>query len=136
MYELLGPDGAGKMTIIRVLATLLRPDAGTATVLGHVVVKEPAAVREKVSVTGQYASIDEGLTGRENLVLGGHLLEFGWRDARERDDDLLAAFGLAVINHGRVIAEGTSRVRRPRSARARSTSACKTLHGAQRPRPF
>ena len=95
VYGLLGPNGAGKTTVIRMLATLLRPDDGTAAVLGHDVVREAAEVRAKVSLTGQYASIDEDLTGRENLVLVGRLLGFPWRDAAERADELLSAFGLA-----------------------------------------
>lgn len=95
VFGLLGPNGAGKTTMIRMLTTLLRPDAGTATVLGHDVVQDAAAVREKVSLTGQYASIDEELTGRENLVLVGRLLGFSWRNAGERADELLDSFGLA-----------------------------------------
>ena len=95
VYGLLGPNGAGKTTTIRILATLLRPDAGTATVLGHDVVREAATVREKVSLTGQYASVDEDLTGTENLVLVGRLLGLSWRDARRRSAELLEAFGLA-----------------------------------------
>ena len=71
VYGLLGPNGAGKTTTIRILATLLRPTAGTATVLGHDVVREAPAVRQKVSLTGQYASVDEDLTGTENLVREG-----------------------------------------------------------------
>jgi ABC-2 type transport system ATP-binding protein len=94
VYGLLGPNGAGKTTIIRILATLLRPDAGTATVLGHDVVRDARAVRQKVSLTGQYASVDEDLTGRENLVLVGRLLGLSWREARERGAELLEAFGL------------------------------------------
>ena len=94
VYGLLGPNGAGKTTTIRILATLLRPDAGAATVLGHDVVREPATVREKVSLTGQYASVDEDLTGTENLVLVGRLLGLSWRDARRRSVELLEAFGL------------------------------------------
>ena len=95
VYGLLGPNGAGKTTVIRMLATLLRPDAGTATILGHDVMTDAAAVREKVSLTGQYASVDEDLTGRENLVLVGRLLGLSWRAAGERADELLSAFGLA-----------------------------------------
>ena len=95
VYGLLGPNGAGKTTTIRILATLLRPDGGTATVLGHDVVHEAATVREKVSLTGQYASVDEDLTGTENLVLVGRLLGLSWRDARRRSAELLEAFGLA-----------------------------------------
>jgi ABC-2 type transport system ATP-binding protein len=95
VYGLLGPNGAGKTTTIRILATLLRPDAGTATVLGHDVVREAAVVRQKVSLTGQYASVDEDLTGTENLILIGRLLGLSWRDARRRASELLEAFGLA-----------------------------------------
>jgi ABC-2 type transport system ATP-binding protein len=94
VYGLLGPNGAGKTTTIRVLATLLKPDSGTATVLGHDVVRDAKAVREKVSLTGQYASVDEDLTGTENLVLVGRLLGLSWRDARKRSSELLEAFGL------------------------------------------
>jgi ABC-2 type transport system ATP-binding protein len=95
VYGLLGPNGAGKTTTIRILATLLRPDAGTATVLGHDVVREARVVRQKVSLTGQYASVDEDLTGHENLVLVGRLLGLPWRRAKDRAAELLEAFGLA-----------------------------------------
>ncbi len=95
VFGLLGPNGAGKTTTIRVLATLLKPDAGTATVLGHDVVRDARMVRQKVSLTGQYASVDEDLTGQENLVLMGRLLGLSWRDARARGSELLEAFGLA-----------------------------------------
>lgn len=94
VYGLLGPNGAGKTTTIRVLATLLRPDGGSARVLGHDVVREAATVREKVSLTGQFSSIDEDLTGHENLVLIGRLLGLTWRDARSRSMALLDAFDL------------------------------------------
>jgi ABC-2 type transport system ATP-binding protein len=95
VYGLLGPNGAGKTTTIRILATLLVPDSGTATVLGHDVVREAAAVRQKVSLTGQYASVDEDLTGHENLVLVGRLVGMRWAQARTRASELLDAFGLA-----------------------------------------
>ncbi|HEX6940305.1 MAG TPA: ATP-binding cassette domain-containing protein [Longimicrobiales bacterium] len=95
VYGLLGPNGAGKTTTVRILATLLRPDAGTARVLGHDVVREPAAVRARIGVTGQFASVDDDLTGRENLVLVGRLLGLSWGGARARADELLEAFGLA-----------------------------------------
>jgi ABC-2 type transport system ATP-binding protein len=95
VYGLLGPNGAGKTTVVRMLATLLRPDGGTARVFGHDVVREADAVRGRVSLTGQYASVDEDLTGRENLVLLARLLGFGKRDARDRADRLLDAFGLS-----------------------------------------
>ncbi|MEU4482753.1 ATP-binding cassette domain-containing protein [Micromonospora sp. NPDC023966] len=94
VYGLLGPNGAGKTTAVRVLATLLRPDGGRARVFGHDVVAEADAVRSRVSLTGQYASLDEDLTGAENLVLLGRLLGLGRPAARQRAERLLAAFGL------------------------------------------
>src|SRR5829696_3104018 len=74
VYGVLGPNGAGKTTTIRMLATLLRPDAGSARVLGHDIVDEAGTVRGLVSLTGQLASVDEDLTGHENLILLGRLL--------------------------------------------------------------
>ncbi|OKI89549.1 ATP-binding cassette domain-containing protein [Micromonospora sp. CB01531] len=94
VYGLLGPNGAGKTTAVRVLATLLRPDGGRARVFGHDVVTEADAVRARVSLTGQYASLDEDLTGSENLVLLGRLLGLPKLAARARAESLLAAFGL------------------------------------------
>jgi ABC-2 type transport system ATP-binding protein len=94
VYGVLGPNGAGKTTTIRMLATLLRPDAGRARVLGHDVVEDADAVRGLVSLTGQLASVDDDLTARENLVLLGRLLGYRTRDARARADELRAAFGL------------------------------------------
>jgi ABC-2 type transport system ATP-binding protein len=94
IYGVLGPNGAGKTTTIRILATLLRPDSGTARVLGHDVVREAAAVRRRVSLTGQFASVDEDLTAGENLMLLARLLGHSRRRARQRTDELLAAFGL------------------------------------------
>jgi ABC-2 type transport system ATP-binding protein len=91
---LLGPNGAGKTTAVRILATLLRPDAGRATVAGHDVSHEPDAVRAAIGLTGQYAAVDENLTGRENLELVGRLLHLGRPAARDRADELLATFGL------------------------------------------
>ncbi|MGH9149597.1 MAG: ATP-binding cassette domain-containing protein, partial [Acidimicrobiales bacterium] len=95
VYGVLGPNGAGKTTTIRMLATLIRPDAGSARVLGHDIVEEAEAVRSAVSLTGQLASVDEHLTGRENLVLLGRLLGLRWPAAKERAAELLDAFGLA-----------------------------------------
>jgi ABC-2 type transport system ATP-binding protein len=95
VYGLLGPNGAGKTTTIRVLTTLLRPTSGRAVVLGHDVVGEAATVRRKVSLTGQYASVDEDLTGHENLVLVSRLLGLSWKESRRRAGELLDAFGLA-----------------------------------------
>jgi ABC-2 type transport system ATP-binding protein len=94
VYGILGPNGAGKTTLVRVLTTLIKPTAGSASVLGHDVVREARIVRQKVSLTGQYASVDEDLTGIENLVLVGRLLGMGWSDARKRGMELLQAFGL------------------------------------------
>ncbi|HEX6059862.1 MAG TPA: ATP-binding cassette domain-containing protein [Gemmatimonadaceae bacterium] len=95
VYGLLGPNGAGKTTTIRVLATLLRPDGGSARVLGHDVAKEPDRVRSKVCLTGQFASVDEDLTGHENLVLVSRLFGYSWKAARARADELLDAFDLS-----------------------------------------
>jgi ABC-2 type transport system ATP-binding protein len=99
VYGVLGPNGAGKTTTIRVLATLISPTAGTARVLGHDVVAEAQAVRRRVSLTGQLASVDDELTGRENLVLLGRLLGFAPKGAGERADELLEAFGLDDAAH-------------------------------------
>jgi ABC-2 type transport system ATP-binding protein len=95
VYGVLGPNGAGKTTTIRMLATLLQPDSGTARVFGHDVLAEADAVRRRVSLTGQYASLDEDLTGTENLVLLGRLLGYEPAVARERSAALFEAFGLA-----------------------------------------
>jgi ABC-2 type transport system ATP-binding protein len=95
VYGVLGPNGAGKTTTIRMLATLLTPDAGSARVLGHDVVADADAVRSLVSLTGQLASVDEDLTGAENLVLLARLLGFGRAGSRRRADELLHAFDLA-----------------------------------------
>jgi ABC-2 type transport system ATP-binding protein len=95
VFGLLGPNGAGKTTTIRILATLVRPDRGTARVLGHDVRDEADAVRSRISLTGQFASVDEDLTGRENLVLLARLLGHSRKRARTRADELLSAFGIA-----------------------------------------
>jgi daunorubicin/doxorubicin transport system ATP-binding protein len=95
VYGVLGPNGAGKTTTIRMLATLIRPDAGSARVLGHDIVAEADAVRGAVSLTGQLASVDEDLTGRENLILLARLLGLKRQAAKTRATELLEAFGLA-----------------------------------------
>jgi daunorubicin resistance ABC transporter ATP-binding subunit len=93
---LLGPNGAGKTTLVRVLATLLPPDAGEAHIFGLDVVAEAAAVRRRIGLTGQYAAVDELLTGRENLRMFGELFHLSARDARQRADELLERFDLTA----------------------------------------
>jgi ABC-2 type transport system ATP-binding protein len=95
VYGLLGPNGAGKTTTIRTLATLLAPDGGEARVFGHDVVREAPAVRARIGLTGQFASIDEDLTGAENLVLQARLWGLPRREARRRVDQLLDTFDLS-----------------------------------------
>ncbi|MFI7037162.1 ATP-binding cassette domain-containing protein [Microbispora rosea] len=90
----LGPNGAGKTTAVRILATLVSPDEGRAAVGGHDVVKAPAEVRKLIGLTGQYASVDEKLTGRQNLVMSGRLLGMSRAAARGRAAVLLGEFGL------------------------------------------
>lgn len=94
VYGVLGPNGAGKTTTIRMLATLLRPDAGSARVFGHDVVAEPTAVRSLVGVTGQYASVDEDLTATENLMIFARLLGLSRTDSRRKTRELLEEFAL------------------------------------------
>jgi ABC-2 type transport system ATP-binding protein len=94
VYGLLGPNGAGKTTAVRVLATLLRADGGQARVLGHDVSSEAAAVRRVIGLTGQYAALDEYLTGRSNLVMIGELSRLTAKAARRRADELLEQFDL------------------------------------------
>jgi ABC-2 type transport system ATP-binding protein len=111
VYGVLGPNGAGKTTTIRMLATLLRPDAGEARVLGHDIVQDADAVRSAVSLTGQLASVDEDLTGRENLILVGRLLGLRWGEAKTRADELLEAFGLSEAA-GRLVKNYSGGMRR------------------------
>jgi ABC-2 type transport system ATP-binding protein len=91
---LLGPNGAGKTTAVRILATLTRPDAGTASVAGHDVLRQPRRVREVIGLAGQHAAVDDDLTGRENLFILGLMHHLGRRGARRRAGELLEAFGL------------------------------------------
>jgi ABC-2 type transport system ATP-binding protein len=111
IYGVLGPNGAGKTTVIRMLATLIAPDAGSARVLGHDIRAEADAVRGLVSLTGQLASVDEELTGRENLVLLGRLLGLSRGAARSRADELLEAFGIAA-GSGRLVKRYSGGMRR------------------------
>ena len=99
---LLGPNGAGKTTAVRILATLLRPDGGHARVAGYDVVRQADRVRELIGLTGQYAAVDEDLTGYENLVMIGRLLELPRRDAKGRATELLDRFALADAGRRRV----------------------------------
>ncbi|SES97953.1 ATP-binding cassette domain-containing protein [Paenibacillus sp. NFR01] len=94
IYGVLGPNGAGKTTTIRMLATLLKPDGGTARIFGHDVTKEAQIVRQLIGVTGQYASVDESLSAIENLMIFGRLLGLSRAEARRKAEELLEEFGL------------------------------------------
>ena len=96
IYGLLGPNGAGKTTLIRVLATLLKPDGGSATVAGIDVVHDPVAVRNRIGLAGQFAAVDEYLTGREAVEMVGRLYNLDARTARERAAEVLERFSLAA----------------------------------------
>jgi ABC-2 type transport system ATP-binding protein len=100
IFALLGSNGAGKTTVVKILSTLLKPDAGTATVAGFDVATHPADVRESISLTGQFAAVDEILTGRENLILMARLRRV--KDAGQIADDLLARFQLTDAAKRRV----------------------------------
>src|ERR1700704_2304149 len=95
VFGLLGPNGAGKTTLVRVLATLLAPDAGRAEIFGRDVVHDAAGVRELLGLTGQFAAVDEMLTGRENLQMFGRLFKLPREQAHRRAGELLERFGLA-----------------------------------------
>src|ERR1700733_6466398 len=92
---LLGPNGAGKTTAVRILSTILEADSGVATILGHDVVKEPETVRRLIGLAGQYATVDENLTGRENIYMVGRLSHLSRKLSMQRADELLENFGLA-----------------------------------------
>jgi ABC-2 type transport system ATP-binding protein len=94
VYGLLGPNGAGKTTLVRILTALLRPDRGRAEVLGLDVGREPEKLRPRIGLAGQYAAVDENLTGRENLRMVGRLYHLPVREARRRADEILAEFTL------------------------------------------
>ena len=95
VFGLLGPNGAGKTTIVRMLCTLLRPDGGTARVAGLDVAKHPQAVRRVIGLTGQFAAVDEALSGYENVYMIGRLLDMPAKEAKRRAEELLETFGLA-----------------------------------------
>lgn len=111
IHALLGPNGAGKTTLVSVLATLLRPGGGSARVFGHDVVTESAAVRRRIGLTGQYPSVDEVLTGHENLAMTARLLGLDSTSARARATDLLERFDLADAG-GRRVATWSGGMRR------------------------
>jgi ABC-2 type transport system ATP-binding protein len=94
VFGLLGPNGAGKTTIVRILTTLLSPDAGTATVAGYDIVREATELRQRIGLAGQYAAVDENLTGLENLTMVGRLYGMPRREAKARGEELLARFEL------------------------------------------
>ncbi|MGV9827105.1 MULTISPECIES: ATP-binding cassette domain-containing protein [unclassified Gordonia (in: high G+C Gram-positive bacteria)] len=102
ILALLGPNGAGKTTTVNMLCTLLKPDGGTATVAGHDVVADAPGVRRSIMLTGQFAALDESLSGRANLILFGRLMGLGKRAARARADELLTEFGLGDAADRRV----------------------------------
>jgi len=102
VFGLLGPNGAGKTTLVRILATLLPPTAGRARVLGHDVVAEPLAVRRRIGLAGQFAAVDEELTGRENVEMVGRLYRLSGAEARTRAAEVLERFGLAEVADRRV----------------------------------
>jgi ABC-2 type transport system ATP-binding protein len=95
VMSVLGPNGAGKTTLVRVLTTLIRPDSGSAHVAGIDVIRDPESVRSVVGLSGQYAAVDENLSGRENLVIFGQLYHLGGRRSKQRADELLARFDLS-----------------------------------------
>ena len=102
VFGLLGPNGAGKTTLVRILATLLRPTAGRASVLGHDVVTESLAVRRRIGLAGQFAAVDEELTGRENVEMVGQLYRLSAAEARARASEILERFSLADAADRRV----------------------------------
>jgi ABC-2 type transport system ATP-binding protein len=111
VYGLLGPNGAGKTTAVRILTTLLQPDSGEARVAGQDVLRQPAAVRERIGLAGQYAAVDENLSGFENLVMVGRLYHLGRAASRERADELLASFDLSE-DGGRLVRTYSGGMRR------------------------
>jgi ABC-2 type transport system ATP-binding protein len=111
ILAVLGPNGAGKTTAVRILTTLLKPDAGVAIVDGFDVVKHPGEVRRRIGLTGQYAALDEILTGRENLDMIGRLYGLSAKDARKRSMELLERFDLVEAG-GRLVRTYSGGMRR------------------------
>jgi daunorubicin resistance ABC transporter ATP-binding subunit len=102
VFGLLGPNGAGKTTLVKVLSTLLKPTGGSAKILGRDVVAEPLAVRRRIGLAGQFAAVDEELTGRENLEMVGRLYRLPVKEAKRRAGDVLERFGLSDAADRRV----------------------------------
>jgi ABC-2 type transport system ATP-binding protein len=111
VFGLLGPNGAGKTTLVRILSTLTLPDSGRATVAGHDVLRQPGLVRESIGLAGQYAALDERLTGRENLVMFGRLHHLPGAQARQHADELLERYHLTYAAN-RVVATYSGGMRR------------------------
>ena len=111
VFGLLGPNGAGKTTAVRILTTLLHPDEGSASVAGIDVLRHPAQVRERIGLAGQYAAVDDNLTGRENLEMVGRLYHLGGHQARERARELLEEFELSYAG-GRLVRTYSGGMRR------------------------
>jgi ABC-2 type transport system ATP-binding protein len=111
VFGLLGPNGAGKTTAVRILTTLLRPDGGSARVAGFDLVSDAPRVRERIGLAGQYAAVDENLTGFENLEMVGRLYHLGRRHSRERARELLSAFDLTEAG-GRLVRTYSGGMRR------------------------
>jgi ABC-2 type transport system ATP-binding protein len=111
VFGLLGPNGAGKTTAVRILTTLLRPDDGSARVAGFDVVRDAARVRERIGLAGQYAAVDENLTGFENLEMVGRLYHLGRRQSRDRARELLSDFDLTEAG-GRLVRTYSGGMRR------------------------
>jgi ABC-2 type transport system ATP-binding protein len=111
VFGLLGPNGAGKTTLVRILSTLTLPDSGRATVAGHDVVRQPRLVRESIGLAGQYAAVDERLTGRENLVMFGRLFRLSGQQSRRHADELLERYHLSYAAN-RVVATYSGGMRR------------------------
>lgn len=117
VFAILGPNGTGKTTLLRMLATLTRSDAGTAQVMGYDLAKHPERVRAATAMTAQFASLDEDLTKRENLVMLARLWGFGWRAAKVRVRELLEAFDLAEAVKKQAKGYSGGMRRRPRHRR-------------------
>ena len=136
MLGLLGPNGAGKTTFVRILTTLLKPDAGTARVAGLDVVRDAGEVREQIGLAGQYAAVDENLTGLENLTMVGRLYGSSRRAAKARGGELLERFDLAdaASRPAKTYSGGMRRQARPRGRARRQAAGAVPRRADDRPR--